>query len=235
MIDVSEEIAASIVEESDKRIEQINAAEVKAMESIIAITKPIRDEMITIARATSNKLSVETSKRQEIIEKLLTVIQDTVQSVPSAAIISLSQLNKIIKDDDTSINDASTHVEEEMHVAATKLQGQFRKGLAKKRVEGLRKDNNTVASYALNTTTEDIAADTVALAEDTSAAEDMLNIDDATPEQIESATKLQSQIRKNQSKKRVEELRKEKDTAANGATETFAEAGESVQESTPTS
>ena len=235
MIDVSEEIAASIVEESDKRIEQINAAEVKAMESIIAITKPIRDEMITIARATSNKFSVETSKRQEIIEKLLNVIQDNVQSVPSAAIISLSQLNKTIKDDDTSINGASTHVEEEMHVAATKLQGQFRKGLAKKRVEGLRKDNNTVASYALNTTTENFAADTAVLAEDTSAAEDMLNIDDATPEQIESATKLQSQIRKNQSKKRVEELRKEKDTAANGATETFAEAGESVQESTPSS
>ncbi len=210
LIDVSEEIAASIVEESDKRTEQINAAEVKAMESIIAITKPIRDEMITIAKATSNKFSVETSKRQEIIEKLLNVIQDTVQSVPSAAMISLSQLNKTVNADDLSINDASMNVEEEMHVAATKLQGQFRKGLAKKRVVEIRKEKDTAAGGALNTKPEPTVAE--------DAAEELLNVDEATPEQIESATKLQSQIRKNQSKKRVEELRKEKDTAAGGAT-----------------
>ena len=213
------------MEESDKRIEQINAAEVKATESIIAITKPIRDETITIAKATSSKFSMETSKRQEIIEKLLQVIQETVQNVPSSAISSLSQLNKATTYDDSKIDDMTSNVEEEMHVAATKLQGQFRKGLAKKRVDGIRKEKDAAPTDMMTTKT---------ITED-SPAEALLNVDEATPEQIESATLLQSQVRKNQSKKRVEEMKKEKDTAASDAAETSAGIDESVQEAASSS
>ena len=98
-----------------------------------------------------------------------------------------------------------------MHVAATKLQGQFRKGLAKKRVDEIRKEKEAPAVGVEGNTNAE-----------TAAKDDLINVDEATPEMHESATLLQGQVRKNQSKKRVEEMKKEKNAAVVGGADAIA-------------
>jgi hypothetical protein len=87
-----------------------------------------------------------------------------------------------------------------------------RKNQSKKRVEEMKKDQEAPAS----------SVDAVAVAEDTAAKDDLINVDEASPEMHESATLLQGQVRKNQSKKRVAEMKKEKNAAITGGADAIA-------------